>query len=237
MTASAEVKQRLNVLCDGQHFHQQLEGGSRTRRAEHWPEPLCKAILEGFIEELENRTFNAAFYNESLEEQGQEEEIHLGTLDLVQDDDDLSPQQDLLPTHLNQEELQRQELLEERPIAGDQEMELEKTRRSKWLRIPRPTRLALRRLHNMTGHSSSSNMVQLLRTAGATPAVVEACKHFACESCRKIQSTNKPNVTKIPGKPVFNNEVSLDCLEVRDAFGNRHTILSAVDLGTLFHQC
>ena len=233
MTASAEVKQRLNVLCDGQHFHQQLEGGSRTRRAEHWPEPLCKAILEGFIEELENRTFNAAFFNESLEEQGQEEEIHLGTLDLVQDDDDLSPQQDLLPTHLNQEELQRQELLEERPIAGDQEMELEKTRRSKWPRIPRPTRLALRRLHNMTGHSSSSNMIQLLRTAGATPAVVEACKHFACESCRKIQSTNKPNVTKIPGKPVFNNEVSLDCLEVRDAFGNRHAILSAVDLGTL----
>ena len=44
----------------------------------------------------------------------------------------------------------------------------------------------------------------------------------------------------IPGKPIFNNEVnevSLDCSEVRDAFGNRHTILSAVDLGTLFHQC
>ena len=221
----------------GNHIHQPLEGGSRTSRAQQWPEPLCMAILDGFIEELENRTFQAAFFNESLEETGLEEDIHLGTLDLVQDEHDLAPRQDLLPAQLNPEELQRQELMEEEPLRGDQEMDLEKTRRIKLLKIPRPTRLALRRLHNMTGHSSASNMMQLLRTAGATPAVVEACKHFACESCRKIQPVQRPNITKIPGKPIFNNEVSLDCLEIKDAFGNRHTVLSAIDLGTLFHQC
>ena len=41
----------------------------------------------------------------------------------------------------------------------------------------------------------------------------------------------------MPNKPVFNHEIALDALEVRDSAGNRHTILSAVCLGTLFHQC
>ena len=102
---------------------------------------------------------------------------------------------------------------------------------------PKANRLALRRLHNMTGHGKPSAMIQLLRRAQASPAVIEACKHFSCETCRRTQKTERPNVTKLPSKATFKHDVSLDALGIHDASGNRHTILSAVCLGTLFHQC
>ena len=237
LTASQEVKEYLNVRCDRSHQHQHLEGGQRTKRAQEWPTQLCQAMLDGFIAELEHRNLSAAFHLESVDEGRMEEDLHLGVLDTIQDERDLAPQQDLLPDHLSPDELQRQEQLEESPLAADQEMELERDRRHKWLKLPRPTRLALRRLHTMTGHSSPASMVQLLRTANAAPAVIEGCRSFACEACRKRQPLERPNVTKMPNRYTFNHEVSLDCLEIKDKAGNRHTILSAVDIGTLYHQC
>ena len=236
LTASEPVKRQLQRRCSGLHVHQQLVGGKRTKRAQEWPEELCQAMLDGFLEELEGRFSNAAFYNESLQEQTQEEEFHFGTLDAVQDGRDVAPPR-VLPAHMDEDELKRQELLEETSISPGEEMAQEQERKAKWLRIPRPTRLALRRLHNMTGHSSTASMIQLLRTAHASGPVLEACRHFACESCRKRQATQRPNTTKMPSKSAFNYELSLDCFEVRDSGGNRHTILSAVCLGTLYHQC
>ena len=231
MTASEPVKTRLHRLCDQLHEHQVLEGGQRTKRAQEWPEPLCRAMLDGFLEELNNRTLMASFYTEDIQERSAE--LDMGLLDSLVDEKDMVPRQDLRPHRLNQAEMERQELMEENPPPTEfAEMEREQERRIRWLKIPRPTRLALRRLHNMTGHSPVSNMVQLLRTACATPTVIEACKHFACESCRKHMKVKK----KMPGKPVFNYEVSLDCFEVRDSGNNRHTVLSAIDLGTLYHQ-
>ena len=41
----------------------------------------------------------------------------------------------------------------------------------------------------------------------------------------------------MPNRYTFNHEVSLDCLEIKDKAGNRHTILSAADIGALYHQC
>ena len=237
MTASAPVKRNLSLRCQGDHTHQQLEGSNRTKHSQVWPPDLCKAILDGFLEELECRTMNAAFHNEIVAEDDAETTMDLGILDSIRDDRDFSLQRDLLPDRLNPEELSRQEMLEERPLTNGEEMALESERRRKWLRIPRPTRLALRRLRNMTGHGAPSSVIQLLRTAQASPAVLEACRHFACETCRKNQQVQKPNITKMPNKPVFNHEIALDALEVRDFGGNRHTILSAVCLGTLFHQC
>ena len=235
LTASAPVKERLNQLCDQLHDHQVLEGGQRTKRAQEWPEPLCRAMLDGFLDDLSNRTMVASFYTEDIQERNAE--LDMGLLDSLIDEKDLAPRQDLRPHRLSPEEMHRQELMEEQPPPTESaEMAREQDRRARWLKIPRPTRLALRRLHNMTGHSPVSGMMQLLRTACASPSIIEACKHFACESCRKHMKIEKPNVTKIPGKPTFNHEVSLDCFEVRDGANNRHTVLSAVDLGTLYHQ-
>ena len=237
MTASKPVKERLSRRCQGGHEHQPLEGSSRTKLAQEWPQELCKQILEGFMDELQERTLHAAFFLEANDENNNDD-MHLGTLDGILNEDDLDEGRRAIPARVDAGEIQRQEDMEEIPVPeGLDLVEAEKLRRSKWLKAPRATRLALRRLHNMTGHSSTASMTQLLRTACASPEAIEACRHFACETCRQRQKTLPPNKVKMPSRATFNYEVAVDAFEIKDNAGNRHTVLSAVCVGTLFHQC
>ncbi len=218
LTASASVKERLSKRCQGNHWHQPLEGGQRTKQAQQWSQELCEQIFRGFEEELHVRNVYAAFHNEELQEQA-EEDMDFGSLDSIMDEDDLAPRS-LQRDGLNEMELQRQEELEELPSPPNS-VSIEVERKRKWLRAPKAVRIALRRLHNMTGHSPTSAMIQLLRTSGASSQVIEATRHFACETCRKRQSPQRPNVVKPPSKMEFNHEIVID---------------SVVCVGTLFHQ-
>ena len=230
LTASAGVKETLSRRCSGLHQHQPLEGGQRTKRAQEWTPQLCKAMLTGLMKDMKERTVMAAF-EEASHEEAMVEEYDLGSFDYVQDDKDVGRSVDL-PGRVNDEELQLQESWEEMPSPVEL-MEVETERKAKWLRAPKEVRIALRRLHCMTGHGST---IQMLRTAGASSQVLEVCRHFACETCRKRQSAQRPPVVSEPHRLVFNYEVSGDCFEVQDSVGNRHTILSLICLGTLFHQ-
>ena len=233
LTASAGVKETLSRRCSGLHQHQPLEGGQRTRRAQEWTPQLCKAMLSGLMKDMKERTVMAAF-EEASHEEAMVEEYDLGSFDYVQDDKDVGRSVDL-PGRVNDEELQLQESWEE--MASPVElMAVETERKAKWLRAPKEVRIALRRLHCMTGHGSTSSMIQMLRTAGASAQVLEVCRHFACETCRKRQGVQRPPTVKEPNRLVFNYEVSGDCFEVQDSVGNRHTILSVICLGTLYHQ-
>ena len=71
-------------------------------------------------------------------------------------------------------------------------------------------------------------MIQFLRTAGAFTQVIEATRHFACETCRKKRPAQRPNVVKPPSGMKFNHEIATDCFEIKDSYGNRHAVLSVV---------
>ena len=194
LTASDPVKVRLQRRCSGLHAHQPLEGSGRTRAAQQWTSELCRAIILGFLDELEERTLCVAFAAEDEQEEKMEDDSwQLGTLDYIHNDHDLALR-DLKPDRLNERELQRQEGMEELPAPPDT-VEKEVQRKQKWMRASRPIRLALRRLHNMTGHSSVSAMQQMLMTAGAS-SQVEAARHFSCETCLTRRSVDRPNVVK-----------------------------------------
>ena len=233
MTASSGIKNNVQRRCNGNHTHQPLEGGRRTRLAQHWPQALCRAIINGLLDDLHSRTVFAAFHEASTEE-ADHDGVDLGSLDYIYDEDDMS-RDPIISQRVDAHELQRIEAMEEMPNPPDL-MELEATRKFKWLRAPRETRVALRRLHHMIGHGSNSAMLQLLRTAGASSEACEAVRHFACETCRKREPVKKPPVVKEHNKMVFNYEISADCFEIHDAAGNRHTVLSVICLGTLYHQ-
>ena len=235
LTASTGLKKSLSKRCSGYHQHQPLEGGQRTKRAQQWPTSLCRAILDGLLSDLQERTVLAAFHEAAQEEDQQQMDYDMGTFDFTQEDSDLQRNVEL-PGRVDVQQVVREEAVESYPIEEGQLMEVEAERKRKWLKAPKEIRIALRRLHHMTGHGSSASMIQMLRTAGATPNTLEACRHFACETCRKRQPVQKAPVTKMPGKLVFNYEVSGDCFEVHDSVGNRHTIMSIICLGTLYHQ-
>ena len=233
LTATDQVNNNLSKRCNWEHVRSPLEGSNKTKRAQVWPRRLCEVILKGFISELEERSLFSAFAGEFSTEI-EEEETPLGQLDAIYDEKDVS-KSTIVTAKTTEEEIQRLESIEEDTTLGDS-TSLEATRRQKWLKADRAIRVALRRLRSMTGHCSTSAMVQLLRTAGAPQPTLEAARHFACETCRKTQKVEPPNRVKAPNKPTFNWEISCDAFEVKDSKGNRHIVLSVVCLGTLFHQ-
>ena len=231
LTASKFIKEELSKTCPGDHVHQVLEGGRRTRLAAKWPEQLCKAVLRGAFRELQDLNCSVVFAAEGELEEMEE----FGTLDAIHGKDDLG---ELDFVTADPRELRREEgLAESAPISPEETAQplLEKDRRKKWLAIDRSKRLAIRRLHHMTGHSSNEAMIRMLRAAGTAPEVVSACRHFRCQACSEKKAPSPPRSVATPPPYKFNYQLTCDAFEIVDSGGAKHTVLSLVDSGTKFH--
>ncbi|CAE7485137.1 RE2 [Symbiodinium sp. CCMP2592] len=191
-----------------------------------WPPRLCDTVIKAAYVELQDLHCAVAF----AAEDGLEEAEEFGLLDAVGPGEEPPP----LPEQAPPEELQRQEHLEETTPTSEQPVS-EKERRAKWLGISRNQRLAIRRLHHMTGHASNEAMMRMLRSAGSSPNTVAACRHFRCQVCLDKQEPTRPRSVAEPPVYKFNHQIECDAFEIRDAAGQKHTILSVVDSGTRFH--
>ena len=236
MLSSHFMKKRLNKQCDGSHEHQQLEGSNRTRLAQQLPEELCHAILSGAYEELLYGTLHQAFPVEEVFERHEE----MGGMDGIHSEQDLAPL--VKKRRIDEPELQREEMLLEQSAHETKEdrlvMEQEEKRRRGWLTLPREKRLAVRRLHTMTGHCSNVALMRMLVASTADKDVIDAVKFFQCQVCKETEKDQHPRVTKEtrPSSQMhFNYELSADVFEIHDSEHHRHSILSLVDLATHFH--
>ena len=232
MLSSRKMKDLLQLRCDGQHWHQQLEGGTRTRQAQEWPEDLCFAILWGAVEEMKNQVMLQAFAVEAA----QEDQEEMGPLDAIHGPEDVEEQ----PTkrrRINLDELDREEDYEEKPLSNAEDYVAlkEKQRKEQWLMITKDQRVAVRRLHAMMGHCSREALIRMLRASGCDKRVIKAAQFFRCPSCEEIKDREQPRAVK-PMRELqrikFNDELSIDVFELHDAVGGRHSILSMVDLST-----
>ena len=52
MTNSEYIGQALSERCRGQHRHMELTGGGRTKRSEVYPDKLCRAMLDGRVQQM-----------------------------------------------------------------------------------------------------------------------------------------------------------------------------------------
>ena len=235
LTASEWMKLRLQRRCGKDHQHRPIEGSNISKTAEQWPPELCEQILGGALDEMIYGNLNMAFPAELEVEEHQEQ----GPLDGVFNEDDLAPLPKRRrvddPDMLMEEKMQEDAAMDDMP---DVAMKQEELRRQGWLKLPREKRLALRRLHNMTGHCSHAAMTRMLKASGSDRDVIQAVKFFQCQVCAETAKEEKPAVTK-PPRPAhqqrFNFEVSADVFEIHDAAGARHSILSLVDVATKFH--
>ena len=223
LTSSKAVKERVANTCDGHHWH---HSGAAQLPAQ-WPDGLAKGVLNAVLCELQELNCSVVFAAEDEAEELEE----FGMIDGILGDEDLAEQ---LPPPVDTHEIGREEELEELPPPQAQ-AEVERERKRKWLAIPRNKRLAIRRLHHMTGHASTSAMVRMLRSAGTSAEVVAACRHFRCQACSERQRPPQPSSTTTAPPYRFNHQVICDAFEVVDASGHKHTILSLVDSGTKFH--
>jgi len=111
--------------------------------------------------------------------------------------------------------------------------EEEYKRRKAWLSLPRTARAAIRRMHRMLSHKPKSVMLHILKGARADPVLIEAVKHFRCPDCPEEHTRAQP--VKAPSLYLFNFEVVVDVLEIKDDGAERYSCLSCVCNGTTFH--
>ena len=52
LTNSTFIGESLSLKCQGKHRHIELTGGGRTKRAEVYPDELCRAILTGLVRQM-----------------------------------------------------------------------------------------------------------------------------------------------------------------------------------------
>eukprot|EP00435_Cladocopium_sp_Y103_P018811 s2728_g4.t1 len=232
LLSSRKMKDLLQLRCDGSHWHQQLEGGIRTKKAQQWPETLCFSIIMGAVEEMKNQVMRVAFATEAA----QEDQEEMGPLDGVFGPEDVE-EMPAKRRRIDLDELDREEDYEEQRIDKADELlaTKEKARRENWLKISKDQRIALRRLHAMMGHCSKEALIRMLRASGCDKHVIKAAQYFRCPSCDEIKKQEQPRVTKPMREPhqmQFNKEVSIDVFEIHDAQGGRHSVLSMVDMAT-----
>ena len=233
MTASSTFKSFAKEAgqCSKDHLHEPLEGGKRCKHAQAWTEEFCTHIIECHLNDLDNHLTRSAFPAEAVEEDilvNDDAPTPFPTLDLIETPEDMAI--GLLPREESPEQL---EILNPQTEALESQQLQES--RSVWRQLPMSTRVAVRRLHTMTGHSSVSSMQRILRTSGGDPKVIKALKHFRCPACEERKKPAPRPATRPPSDYRFNVEIAVDCFEIRDVDGNRFTILSIVDMGTLYH--
>ena len=233
MVSSKEMKKRLQRCCDGTHWHEPLEGG-QTRKAQQWPEPLCREMLKGAIAELQKQVMYSAYAGVVHAE----ERASRGELDGIFEAADVA-EPEVKRRRMNLEELTVEEDLEDAPPEVEQLLHFkEKERRAEWTKIPKVKRVALRRLHHMFGHCTNATLARMLRNSMVGADVIRAARYLRCQVCEEMKDDAQPRVaapTKEASKLDFNHELSLDAFEVKDSQGQRHTILSMVCTATKFH--
>ncbi|CAE7947914.1 RE2, partial [Symbiodinium sp. KB8] len=229
-TATLQVKNKLWQCHDKGEYP---EGPPQDRSP-----IVCQAVLEGLLESLDDLHTRTAFPAEAEHEDdyGDAEETPL--LDGILGPEDFVTSADPLVVYKERKDHEENDVMAEegpgRGQAGEEAQPLQ-AKRAAWKELGYGQRVALRRLHNMTGHASPASMQRLLRTAGADPKVIRALDHFTCPSCDSVVKPRKPAPTKMPSEYSFNQEISLDIFIIKDTRGVRHKIMSMVDLGTLFH--
>ena len=224
VTATLEVKNKLLTCHNSGRF-------SPTEPPVDRSPTICQAIL-GFVDSLDNLHTRTAFPAEAAMELEYGDEAEMPLIDAILGPADFVTADSAATTCKECKDFEEKDVMTQEgplPALASEEAEPLQARRTVWRELDYGQRVALRRLHNMTGHSSPAAMQRLLRTAGADPKVIRALEHFSCPSCDSVAKPKKAAAAKMPSEYVFNHEVSLDVFIVKDCRGERHKILSMVD--------
>ena len=138
------------------------------------------------------------------------------------------------PTEVEKMFDQEGEMLDEIPLPNLPKDERE--RGEQWLKLPRATRIAVRRLHRQFGHVPNRVLVQILRASNAEADFIKAARTLRCEGCDAVHPKPQTQKVTLPRSLSFNDSVGVDIFEVKDANGERYSVFSMVDQGTCFHQ-
>ena len=104
-----------------------------------------------------------------------------------------------------------QEMLEEIPLPG--RCQDERSRKEAWLKLPRPARAAIRRMHEQFGHAPKEPLVEILTIARCPEEYIQFAKHLRCIHCERNQQLPKQTTKFAFARPyVFNDTAGTDVM-------------------------
>ena len=261
-TNSPEIAKALDALCPGDHQHEVIIGGTKSKKAQIYPEGLREAILAAYARSigaevytitseqmfLENDRLNSLLAVELMVDS----ELHPGHS--PDKDQETTLQAEQVPGH----ELHLSEVDPERPDQvesvlpgptwelhaeelqgdGDQgELEPESDERTN-APLPLERRFTMDRLlhraHVGMGHPSPDRFVRILRYAKAKPEVIEAAKRLKCSVCQRHAQVRPARRSAPPKELSFNECVGVDVVFL-PTLGNRsRPALNVIDWSSKF---
>ena len=229
--APARCKGDLAFVCNNKAMTEELLSWARSRDngnprcVEDLSEPQFADVLAGIAEAHHmDKCVDAAFVNTD-EANAEEPENPLDGILTAEDREEIDVDQ------VNDDE---QDLLDKIPLPGNPVSE--QKRKAIWLSLPRRARIAIRRLHRNFRHLPKNALVQMLRASKVPKSFIDAAKAHRCDVCDSTKPPPRLNKTSRPKPYIFNHEVGVDVLEIKDAAGTFYDILNVVDYGTTFEQ-
>ena len=167
----------------------------------------AKGLVDVISDAHETSLANTAFAGE-MEAEIQDEKESRPFDEIVDDEDIGNDTAELL--------VQEREMMEEMPLPGRSQDERE--RKAEWLKLPRPARAAIRRLHNQFGHKPKEPLIEILKAAKCPEEYIRAAKYFRCTDCDlNAKLPKQTQKAAMPQPYVFNKTVGVDVNYLTDA--------------------
>ena len=249
LSSSSEIAQQLHRKCQGEHQHEHIIGGHKSRRTQEYPEELRAVILRTYSKMVQaevhvldstklfqsDRRIDRMLQKEFREtrDQGLPDggaELLLG--EHPEDEEDEPPLED--------PEMAEFRPLPEEPQQVDpgepQEAEIEAGYEGKNLPLSQrfTTAQLLQRAHEGLGHPSPDRFLRILRYAKAKPEILQAAKDLRCSVCLR-HSQVRPTRRSAPTRELsFNECVGVDVVYLPTLRGKTRPSLNITDWGTKF---
>ena len=209
-SSDAVIKSVDGNRCTRTHVHDPVIGGAKvTARAGIYPRALARAMVRSVEEQFEKQyDLNSGNVGEVLAAEAEDDE----GIDFVQNSGAFA---------LNEDDLSDVE---------------EQTEDDSQVRISQSVKLAIRRLHENTGHRSNVRLARALAIAGAPPEAIIAAKRHRCDVCAERVAPKARRPASLPTPRDMGDQVHIDLLEIEDIKENKFFVVHCTDSATRFQM-
>ena len=212
LTSSEAVREALmDCKCSRDHAHQPVMGGSAiTQAAGLYPVALARVLVKA----MENQ-----FHRDGrrlLPERQALAAEHGEAGEELSEDGVEEPEEDLdLPSESDGDE-------------GNQEEQ------KNLAKIPQAIKMAVKRLHENTGHRSNRRLARALTISGAPKEVIQAAKYHRCSVCSERKSPKARRPASLPTPKDVSDQVHVDIFESFDSRDQGFYIIHVIDYASRF---
>ena len=222
-SSSPEICHELSLTCDYKHIHRPCLGekGINETAGKYTPQ-ITRAIMKGFVRTTKRKEPQRLT---SLL-RGVQEKLAQGSKDLK-----------WKPQKVGELMAQRVFVVDADTGSGRSQDRLGITfevPKGRWL--PPVVKSSLKKLHSNLGHPSKADMQRFLRAGGVDQEMIDAVDWLRCSSCAQSARPRSHRTCRIPPCDIqFNDQVLLDCCQIKDVHGKGFWFLCMLDRATMYH--